>query len=174
MRRRRKRKRRRKEEEEKEEKKEKRGGGEEILAGPPIEGSTRDPRRPKNGQFGTSITKQAIWHLNFFRLFSSRLLPKICWSCYICQILIIESPVKSIPVPNRALRHTKILCLLLILLMGMFYSVKLYQMKCFIFNCRQKGSVTCAKLSRCHIVHFQLLVPNCPGSELSGCHIVRF
>ena len=54
MRRRRKRKRRRKEEEEKEEKKEKRGGGEEILAGPPIEGSTRDPRRPKNRQFGTS------------------------------------------------------------------------------------------------------------------------
>ena len=82
------------EKEEKEEKKEKKGGGEEILAGPPIEGSTRDPRRPKNGQFGTSITKQAIWHLNFFGSFSSRLLPKICWSCYICQTLNRKSSKK--------------------------------------------------------------------------------
>ena len=41
------------EKEEKEEKKEKKGGKE-------IEGSTRDPRRPKNGQFSTSIIKQTI------------------------------------------------------------------------------------------------------------------
>ena len=118
----------------------------------------------QNRQFGTST------FLDHFH--------QDCYQKYVGVVIfakhLIESPVKSIPVPNRALRHTKILSLLLILLMGMFYSVKLYQMKCFIFNCWQKGSVTYAKLSRCQIVHFQLLVPNCPGSELSGCHIVRF